>query len=336
MDTIQRLNYFTSQFLVENDFQDEQSYHRNMRLLHNKSLHTFGVVNGLTVTQVGNQQIKVSAGMAIDKNGQEIVLLSDSDTFTLSGNNTDVFVTLQYTESPDVPDTTSGLTNRFRRTTERFQIASSTTKPAADGSVIQVARVTVDSSGNIQRINNDDRILAGAAIAPNSIRTDQLADGSITAAKIANAAVGTSALADNSITAAKIADGSVRTSELANGAVTADKLDPALQTQLSVSGMILMWTGSVNNVPAGWALCNGQNGTPDLRERFIMGLSTDNDSRRGGQATHSHAVPATPQTNTRDVAPGSNFGMAINIHTHTTDVQSNLPPFFKLAFIMKL
>ena len=34
--------------------------------------------------------------------------------------------------------------------------------------------------------------------------------------------------------------------------------------------MISMWSGSVNNIPTGWALCNGQNGTPDLRDRFIV------------------------------------------------------------------
>jgi hypothetical protein len=318
MNVIQRLRYFTSQFLVETDFQDEQSYHRNMRLLHNKSFHTFGVVgDGLIVTKAGDRQIKVSAGMALDTNGQEIVLLSDSDAVTLSGVNTDVFVTLQYAESPDVPDTTSGLTDQFRRTTEKFQIASSTTKPPADGSVIQLARVTLDQNGNIAQINTQERILAGAAIAPKSVSTDQLADNSVTSTKIASQAVGTAQLQENSITQVK--------------------LDPALQTQLTVRGMILMWSGSVNAVPAGWALCNGQNNTPDLRERFIMGLSADNDSRVGGQANHRHTALPTTKGNTQNVTPFNNeFRLTIDSHTHDTDVQSNLPPFFKLAFIMKL
>jgi len=34
---------------------------------------------------------------------------------------------------------------------------------------------------------------------------------------------------------------------------------------------IIMWCGSAANIPAGWALCDGQNGTPDLRDRFIVG-----------------------------------------------------------------
>lgn len=36
-------------------------------------------------------------------------------------------------------------------------------------------------------------------------------------------------------------------------------------------GGIIMWSGAINQIPAGWALCNGQNGTPDLRGRFIVG-----------------------------------------------------------------
>lgn len=37
------------------------------------------------------------------------------------------------------------------------------------------------------------------------------------------------------------------------------------------SGMIILWKGAVGAVPAGFALCNGANGTPDLRDRFIVG-----------------------------------------------------------------
>ena len=37
----------------------------------------------------------------------------------------------------------------------------------------------------------------------------------------------------------------------------------------------------------GWALCNGQNGTPDLRDRFIMGAdSVDEIGLVGGEETH--------------------------------------------------
>lgn len=46
-------------------------------------------------------------------------------------------------------------------------------------------------------------------------------------------------------------------------------------------GMITLWYGAENKVPAGWALCNGQNGTPDLTGRFVVGASTSASYRAG-------------------------------------------------------
>lgn len=48
-------------------------------------------------------------------------------------------------------------------------------------------------------------------------------------------------------------------------------------------GGIIMWSGSIASIPAGWALCNGSNGTPDLRNRFIVGAgSTYSPGNTGG------------------------------------------------------
>lgn len=55
-------------------------------------------------------------------------------------------------------------------------------------------------------------------------------------------------------------------------------------------GVIAMWGGLVSAIPAGWALCNGTNGTPDLRDRFIRGAAAGADpGATGGAAAHVHA-----------------------------------------------
>ena len=55
-------------------------------------------------------------------------------------------------------------------------------------------------------------------------------------------------------------------------------------TSVVFRGMIMMWSGDVNQIPVGWALCNGQNGTPDLRDRFIVGAGkTYSLGQSGGQ-----------------------------------------------------
>lgn len=52
----------------------------------------------------------------------------------------------------------------------------------------------------------------------------------------------------------------------------------SLQTQISSvipSGVILLWSGSTSNIPTGWVLCDGQNSTPDLRNRFVVGAGSN-------------------------------------------------------------
>lgn len=54
-------------------------------------------------------------------------------------------------------------------------------------------------------------------------------------------------------------------------------------------GMIIMWYGSTASIPAGWALCNGANGTPNLIDRFIVGAGSSYGlGSVGGAATVSH------------------------------------------------
>lgn len=53
-------------------------------------------------------------------------------------------------------------------------------------------------------------------------------------------------------------------------------------------GMIMMWYGDASAIPDGWALCDGNNGRPDLRNRFIVGVGSDyviGDT--GGEDIHS-------------------------------------------------
>lgn len=51
-------------------------------------------------------------------------------------------------------------------------------------------------------------------------------------------------------------------------------------------GGIVMWSGTVATIPANWALCDGTDGTPDLRNKFIIGAgSTYNPAATGGAAT---------------------------------------------------
>ena len=69
-----------------------------------------------------------------------------------------------------------------------------------------------------------------------------------------------------------------------------------------VRGMIMLWSGTIATIPAGWHLCDGTNGTPNLKARFVVGAETDsgwNDTlapgMKGGDKYHRHHCTVTLQ-----------------------------------------
>jgi microcystin-dependent protein len=83
------------------------------------------------------------------------------------------------------------------------------------------------------------------------------------------------------------------------------------------SGVILLWSGSVATIPSGWALCNGSNGTPDLRNRFVVGAgSTYSVGDTGGSATSTLTTNELPAHTHSLSASGTTSGQSAG-HTHT-------------------
>jgi len=146
-------------------------------------------------------------------------------------------------------------------------------------------------------------------------------------------------------------------------------------------GAILLWSGSIATIPTGWQLCDGTNGTPDLRSSFVIGASPEyNPGDTGGNdetylteddvAGHQHHFEASggshshvyidrvravsdiyiegfvPQlvaysgtlTDSYQTEEGGE-----HVHSGYTDPEnwagagfSNLPPYYALAYIMKI
>lgn len=148
------------------------------------------------------------------------------------------------------------------------------------------------------------------------------------------------------------------------------------------SGIISMWSGSINAIPTGWALCNGQNGTPNLVDRFIVGAGSKYSVGDIGGAdtvtlttsqlpshTHSSGTLSTNTTGSHTHDMRETIGFLTNAgsgsdqafkyvnmeptltssagsHSHTISGSTgstgsgssheNRPPYYALAFIMKL
>ena len=190
MADIKRPNYFTSQFLVAQDLNDEQAYHLGYLRRHLGAMHRSGVVEGLDVTLVGGTQVQVSAGSAIGREGREIVLVEARTHTLLSGGvGDDVYLTIAFHEDLDPADqyTQTGL-GQFTRITERPLLQDTLAAPAADGSAVVLARIRLNSRGAVESnasIDTSVRTLAGATVAPKAVTTAHLIDAAVTLAKLA-------------------------------------------------------------------------------------------------------------------------------------------------------
>lgn len=108
-------------------------------------------------------------------------------------------------------------------------------------------------------------------------------------------------------------------------------------------GMIILWHGAIVDIPSGWHLCDGTEGTPDLRDKFIVGAgNTYPPDTVGGYLSHTHSGFTSSKTTVlpagADIAAGSDFSKTSTTHNHYTggNPASNCPPFYALCYIMKL
>ena len=65
------------------------------------------------------------------------------------------------------------------------------------------------------------------------------------------------------------------------------------------TGVILLWSGAISAIPTGWVICDGNNGTPNLTDRFVIhadadAAGTNNVGDTGGVSTHALSIAEMP------------------------------------------
>jgi microcystin-dependent protein len=80
------------------------------------------------------------------------------------------------------------------------------------------------------------------------------------------------------------------------------------------AGGVIMWSGNVGDIPTGWALCDGTNGTPDLRGRFIVGYHAT-------EPNSNSSDPAYADGQNNAVIPGSDQYNALGKHKDDQSIQ---------------
>lgn len=121
-------------------------------------------------------------------------------------------------------------------------------------------------------------------------------------------------------------------------------------------GAIILYSGST--IPDGWALCDGNNGTPDLTDRFVIGAGKSyqvNDT--GGEAEHILTIDEMPKHSHKMkydsigwTAIKQSYGTDGIVENTTSsydgqysteevgngNAHNNMPPYYALCYIMKI
>ena len=106
-------------------------------------------------------------------------------------------------------------------------------------------------------------------------------------------------------------------------------------------GLIALWAGVADTVPQGWALCDGTNGTPDLRDKFVVGAgdryalgsSADSGENVGASApTANNGVAAETFNRDGEFSGGSGQVSVAN----SVSFGEPVPAHYALAYIMRL
>ncbi|MCE8053521.1 hypothetical protein HOP61_19695 [Halomonas daqingensis] len=151
------------------------------------------------------------------------------------------------------------------------------------------------------------------------------------------------------------------------------RAEKAVVDAIFPTGVIVMWSGVIDNIPLTWALCDGEQGTPDLRDRFIVGAgssyavgdtgganavtltinqmpSHEHTGSTNSAGAHTHNARGRGSNGTsglRDAGgsyTSSDATTSSGTHSHSLEINEaggdqpheNRPPYFALAYIMKL
>jgi hypothetical protein len=146
-ETVRRVKFFNNQLLQVQDFTDEQAYHIRMRRTHNRLMHSWGVLEGLELhlDPVG-QNLTLEEGIALDAQGRELVLPSETRVNLSPYAGRTVWVTLAYREQSAAESTTPGASG-FSRVEEVPELSLAASPPDDPSLRLVLGRLVVGADG---------------------------------------------------------------------------------------------------------------------------------------------------------------------------------------------
>ena len=246
--------------------------------------YTTSVVDGTSNKKI----IRLTAGGA--GSGTDDVTLVAGTNISLTRSSDEITIT-----GANEADTLTSVTDRGAATTNDLTVASLTATGNINcaGTITYEDVTSVDSVGIItarQGLNVTGNVTVTGTVDGRDVASDGTKlDGIASGAEVNVKSDWNSTTGDN-----EILNKPTNVSAFTN--------DAGYVTTAFVAGMIMLWSGSSGSIPAGWLLCDGGGGRPDLRDRFVIGAGAGyNVNATGGAATvtlttsnlpaHSHTTP---------------------------------------------
>ena len=129
-----------------------------------------------------------------------------------------------------------------------------------------------------------------------------------------------------------VEDLAIKNEKIGSGAVSTAKADSSINNALVPINGIIMYSGTEDNIPANWSLCDGSNGTPNLVNKFIIAAASYDDTvtpsgsdsgwRTSVEGTNEASGGSSTKTLASTELPSHTHGITDPGHQHTTSVDT--------------
>lgn len=330
---------------------------------------------GTIVARDSNGDFSAGTITAVTLIGNVTGNITGNLTGTVTGNATNVNGTVAINNGGTGGTTASSARNNLELGTLAIQNANSVS--ITGGSITGIAAIAISSGGtgaiSATQARGNLGLVIGSDVQPFSNLLTSISGISSNGLliKTGNTSVARSIVAGTNITVTNgdgvSGDPTIAVSGLATVANSGSYNDLTNKPNTVPQGLISLWYGSILTIPSGWAICDGTSGTPDLRDRFVVGAGTSyavgstGGTKDAVVVSHNHtatstvsdpghahtgaSATATGATNgSKLIADDGTTGTSATGITVSTSVAStgvsgtnmNLPPYYALAYIMKL
>ena len=235
----------------------------------NLSIDVNGVLSGVSSYTLPTASTTVLGGVKID--GTTVTINNGVISASPSSNATSITVAVESTDTETFPIFATASTGSLApKTHTAFKFNSSTGE-------LQAGSFKKEGGSSSEFLKADGSVDTNTYLTSSGGNTTYDFAASASAANVKLTLTGSDSTNDdvlitagNNVTFTSVTSSGFTINSAAGGGGSGNQGNDSVAV-----GSICLWSGNVSNIPTGWVLCDGQNNTPDLRDKFIIGAKQD-------------------------------------------------------------